>query len=230
MATSAAFCTAMFEPISALHYFRILTSDASSIPLLEAAASIAVDAYPTLDVQATLSEVDGLASELAKRCKSAHTDHERLQLALRFFYGEMGFSGNTENYYDRENSYLHRVLQTRRGIPITLAVLFVELARSVGLQVEGVSFPGHFMVKATLKEGVVVIDPFTGESLDRAELGARAAAFGLRPERLLNPASNQQILIRMLNNLQAIHTQHGDKELIDQVNARLQILQGESIH
>jgi len=230
MVASIAFSSVMFEPISTLHYFRILTSDPNSIPLLEAAASIAVDAYPNLDVQATLSEVDGLSSQLAQRCQGKLTEHERLQRTLRFFYGEMGFAGNAEHYYDRDNSYLHRVLQTRRGIPITLAVLLIELARGVGLQLEGVSFPGHFLVKATLQDGLVVIDPFTGESLDRTELNTRAAAFGMRPERLLQPASGQQILVRMLSNLHAIHTQGGEEALLGQVRARLQILQGEQIH
>jgi len=214
----------MYEPIPELAYFRLLVGDTQTIPLLEAAVCIAADAYPALDLQAALSEFDGLARLLADRCRGASTEHARLQRTLRFFYGESGFAGNASNYYDPDNSYLHKVMQTRRGIPISLAVLFCEPARHVGLDVEGVAFPGHFLLKAQLHEGMAIIDPFTGESLDHTALERRAAPYGVRPERLLHPASAHQILIRMLSNLQAIHGQQGQHDLLEKVEARLQIL------
>ena len=148
----------------------------------------------------------------------------RLQRVSRFFYGKLGFAGNVNNYYDPDNSFVHRVLETRRGIPITLALLFGELARNVGLDAAGVAFPGHFLVKVRLHDGVVVIDPFTGQSLDHDELQRRASAHGGALERLLRPASPQQILIRMLHNLQAIYEQQGSTELLEKVTARLRIL------
>lgn len=215
----------MDRSISALDYFRTLVRDPDSIPLLEAAASIGLDAYPSLDLQTCLADVDRLARQLADDCRHASTETARLQRTLRFFYAAQGFAGNGRAYYDPDNSYLHRVIETRRGIPITLAVLFAELARHVGLDVEGVSFPGHFLLRVDLHEGTVVIDPFTGATLDLAELGRRAGAHGATAAQLLAPASAPQILVRMLNNLRAIHAEQGRLDLLDKVMERLRILQ-----
>jgi len=216
----------MYRPIPDLDYFRLLIGDATSIPLLEAAASIGRDAYPELDLQGTLAAVDRLAEQLGDDCRGASTETARLQRALRFFYGTQGFAGNVHAYYDPDNSYLHRVLETHRGIPITLAVLFAELARHVGLDVGGVAFPGHFLLRVNLHEGLVVIDPFTGRSLGRSELDRRAAPHGVAAEHLLQPATARQILMRMLGNLQAIHAEQGRGDLLAKVGERLRILQG----
>jgi regulator of sirC expression with transglutaminase-like and TPR domain len=215
----------MYEPTTALGYFRMLVQDAESIPLLEAAASIALDAYPSLDVQATLDAFDRLARALADDCRNVTTETGRLQRAMRFFFVKEGFGGNLDDYYHADNSYLHRVIETRRGIPITLAVLFVELARHVGLDAEGVSFPGHFLVRVDLRDGIVVIDPFTGASLGRDELERRAVPHGGGADRLLQPASPHQILARMLGNLRTIHAGAGEAELLRKVDARLRVLQ-----
>jgi regulator of sirC expression with transglutaminase-like and TPR domain len=219
---------AMYQPIPDLDYFQLLIGDSDSIPLLEAAASIALDACPALDLQGTLASVDRLAGQLADDCRGASTETARLQRALRFFYVRQGFAGNGQAYYDPANSYLHRVIETRRGIPITLAVLFAELARHVGLDVDGVAFPGHFLLRVNLHEGIAVIDPFTGRSLDRTELDRWAAPHGVGAERLLVPASDRQILIRMLSNLRAIHTLRGQADLLAKVEARLRIVQGDA--
>jgi regulator of sirC expression with transglutaminase-like and TPR domain len=211
---------------SGMDYFRLLVADPEAIPLFEAAASIAMDADPTLDLQEVLSQFDQLASQLAARCRRASTELARLQALVPMFQGAQGFTGNATNYYDPDNSYLHRVLQTRRGIPISLAVLCIELARHIGLNAHGLSFPGHFLVRIDLHEGAVVFDPFTARSLDHAELLHRAGSNPAELERLMSPASNRQILIRMLSNLQAIHAQQGRADLLDKVMTRLRLLQG----
>ncbi|MCZ8105256.1 MAG: transglutaminase-like domain-containing protein [Burkholderiaceae bacterium] len=217
----------MYRPVSALDYFRMLVDDTESIPLFEAAASLALDAYPELDLQAHLAAFDRLADRLAEACRGASTETARLQRTMRFFFATEGFAGNARAYYDPDNSYLHRVLETRRGIPITLSVLFAELAGHVGLDVDGVAFPGHFLVRANLHDGIVVIDPFSGASLGRDELERRAAPHGVGADRLLQPASARQILIRMLNNLRAIHAEQGRDDLRDKVVERLRILAAE---
>jgi regulator of sirC expression with transglutaminase-like and TPR domain len=217
----------MYQPVPALDYFRMLVDDAASIPLLEAAASLALDAYPTLDLQSSLAEFDRMARRLGDECRHESTQAGRLKRALRFFYVTQRFAGNAHAYYDPDNSYLHRVIETRRGIPITLAVLFAELAGHVGLEVDGIAFPGHFLLRVNLHEGMVVVDPFTGRSLDREELERRAAPHGVAAERLLHPASPRQILIRMLNNLRSIHASQGEADRLEKVLARLRILQAE---
>ena len=99
---------------------------------------------------------------------------QRLRLLNRYFFQDLGFAGNVNHYHDPRNSYLHEVLRSRRGIPITLAVLYIELAQQIGLHAQGRLFPGHFLVKLRLRQGrqqgEVLIDPFTGRSLSRDEL------------------------------------------------------------
>src|SRR5690606_16435113 len=153
-----------------LGYFSSLVADEDSIPLLEAAASIAQDEYPELDVQQVLGDVDQLQARLRRRTVQMNDNLERLRALNQFFFRDLGFGGNVNNYYDPDNSYLNAVLRTRRGIPITLAILWLELAQGIGLKARGVNFPGHFMVKVNLPNGQVVIDPFSGQSLSREDL------------------------------------------------------------
>ena len=133
---------------------------------MEAAVAIAQDEYPELDVEQVLGDVDQLLARIKRRLPADSTPWQSLRILNQFFYHDLGFSGNVNNYYDPDNSYPHAVLRTRRGIPISLAVLWLELAQGLGLKARGVAFPGHFMVKVNLPKGQVVIDPFTGQSLE----------------------------------------------------------------
>jgi regulator of sirC expression with transglutaminase-like and TPR domain len=216
--------TVMFGPLSDIDYFRLLIGDPDSIPLLEAAASIASDEYPGLDLQATLARFDALAARLAQACSGLPTETERLRRLLHFFRVEQGFAGNLVDYYHPDNSYIHRVLETRRGIPISLAVILVELARHIGLDADGVSFPGHFLVRVDLHDGMVVIDPFAGASLDLDDLEQRAGPHGMTLHTLLAPASPAQILTRMLNNLHAIFAERGAGPQLERIQTRLRWL------
>jgi len=225
----------MYEQVSDIDYFRTLVADLERIPLLEAAASLGKDAQHDLDLQEVLSNVDVQAQRLANRCVDMSTELSRLQMTVDFFYKELRFAGNVNDYYSPDNSYLHKVLETRRGIPITLAVLFVELARHVGLDAHGVSFPGHFLVSVELHEGAVVIDPFTGKSLSGDDLQERLEPFRshlttsgsgeLPVESFLQAAAPQEILQRMLRNLHHIYSQLGDHEKLSRVDERITIMQ-----
>ena len=223
-----------FSLPTSLQYFSTLVRSDEHLPLLEAAASLAQDEYPELDVQQVLSDVDHLAARLKRRVAADAGAMERVRALGQFFFGDLGFAGNVNDYYNPDNSYLHRVLHTRRGIPISLAVLWLELAQALGLSVEGIGFPGHFLVQATLDEGRVVIDPFTGQSLGRAELRERIEEFhphqppmpgGDLPLSLyLRPAAPRQILARMLRNLQDIHRTQQDWPRFVAVQDRLIVL------
>ncbi|MES1162761.1 MAG: tetratricopeptide repeat protein, partial [Rhizobacter sp.] len=141
------------------------------------------------------------------------------------------FGGNVNDYYDPDNSYLNAVLRTRRGIPISLAVLWMELAQGLGLQARGVGFPGHFMLKVTLPKGQVVIDPFTGKSLSREELSERlepykrsnglVGDFDVPLGLYLQPATPREIIGRMLRNLKEIHQAQEDWQRAIAVQDRL---------
>ena len=217
-----------------LNYFATLVHSDEQLPLLEAAASLAQDEYPELDMQQVLGEVDHLAARLRRRVAPDAAPLERLRGLNQLFFGDLGFGGNVNDYYNPDNSYLHRVLHTRRGIPISLAVLWLELAQGLGLEVEGIGFPGHFLVQATLEAGRVVIDPFTGQSLGRADLRERieelhphlpaSPGTELPLSLYLRPAPPRQILARMLRNLQDIHRTQEDWPRFVQVQDRLIVL------
>jgi regulator of sirC expression with transglutaminase-like and TPR domain len=222
------------ETPSPLDYFTALVAEDEHIPLLEAAIAIAQDDHPDLDVQQVLFAVDLLAVKLRARIAHDAPALQRLRLLNRFFFQEMGFGGNINNYYEVGNSYLHEVLATRRGIPITLAVLYIEFAQHAGLVARGVSFPGHFLVKLRLPRGEVVVDPFVGQSLSRDELEERLGPYrqnrGLVGEfeaplgLFLQSAPSRDILARMLRNLGEIHRAAGDMARRLAVQQRLVIL------
>lgn len=217
-----------------LEYFAALVQSDDGFPLLEAAASIAQDEYPGLDVQQLLDEMDHLLARLKRRLGPDTPALERLRVLNQFFFADLGFGGNVNNYYDPENSYLHAVLHTRRGIPISLGVLWLELAQGVGLQVRGVAFPGHFMVKALLPGGQVLMDPFTGQSLSREELSERLMPFrrGAESQGLddvplglyLQAAQPREIIARMLRNLKEVHRASQDWPRLVAVQDRLIVL------
>ena len=217
-----------------LAYFASLVGDDDQLPLLEAAVCIAQDEYPDLDVQTVLGDVDQLLARLRRRCPDDAGALQRLRALNQFFFRDLGFGGNINNYYDPDNSYLNAVLRTRRGIPISLAVLWLELAQGMGLKAMGINFPGHFMVKVNLPNGQVVIDPFSGQSLSREELSERLEPYKRRnglvddfdvPVGLyLQAAPSRDILARMLRNLKEIHRTNEDWLRLIAVQDRLLIL------
>lgn len=223
-----------FDAPSPLEYFATLVAEDPGFPLLEAAVSVAQDEYPDLDVLSVLEEVDGFGERLRRRVPADASPMQRLHLLRHGFFEELGFGGNVNDYYAASNSYLPDVLRTRRGLPITLALLLVELAGQVGLKAAGVSFPGHFLVRIALPRGEVVIDPFTGESLSRDELVDRLQPH-LRPRGLageaqallgayLQAAPAREVMARLLRNLKALHASSGDWRRLLAVQERLVIL------
>ena len=227
-----------FEAPTALEYFASLVADDASLSLVEAAVAIAQDEFPQLDTVAVLAEIDALVVKLKRRFPADAVPVQRLRWLNRFFFQELGFAGNVNDYYDPNNSYLHSVLRSRRGIPITLAVLYIELATQIGLTARGVSFPGHFLVKLRMRtgshHGEVVIDPFTGHSLSRDELDELLAPYkrnhGLHGDfdvplgLFLQAATAREILARMLRNLKEVHRAAHDTERLLPVLERLVVL------
>jgi regulator of sirC expression with transglutaminase-like and TPR domain len=185
------------------------------IPLFATALLIAKDEYPDLDVDGYQSHLDTFAARLRNARRKAEPATAQLQSVNRLLFDELGFSGDDKDYYDPRNSYLNDVLDRRLGNPISLAVVQIELAQRLGIPLEGVSFPGHFLVRLPLDEGIVVLDPFQkGRSLDVGELRRRARAHtdtqdmdDDRLARLLEPASHRAILTRMLRNLKAVYVE-----------------------
>src|SRR5262245_58452704 len=161
------------EAISPLEYFASLVAEDDHFALLEAAISLGQDIEPELDTQSVIDEIEALGDKLRRRLPADASAMHRLRTLNRYFFRELGFGGNVNDYYDAGNSYLHQVLASRRGIPISLALVYIELASHAGLVARGVSFPGHFLVKLRLPNGEAVMDPFNGRSLSREELEER---------------------------------------------------------
>jgi regulator of sirC expression with transglutaminase-like and TPR domain len=217
-----------------LEYFASLVHSDADFPLLEAAISLAQDEYPDLSVQQVLGDVDQLLARLKRRLPEDAGSLQRLRALNQFVFRDLNFGGNFNNFMDPDNSYVHVVLRTRLAIPISMAVIWLELAQGIGLKVRGISFPGHFMVKVNLTEGQVVIDPLTGKSLSREELSERLAPFhdlgGLDDDQelplglYLQAAPARDIIARMLFNLKDIHGAQEDWARLIAVQDRLIVL------
>jgi regulator of sirC expression with transglutaminase-like and TPR domain len=186
---------------------------ASPLDLAELALHLARDEYLDLDVEACLSELDGMAHEAKAYLRGGLK--ARVEGLCRYLFHEMGFRGNTQEYYDARNSYLNQVLERRTGIPISLSAVAMAVGVRAGLEVVGVGLPGHFVVKAVANGSEVLFDPFHGgrllsisdcEHLVYQVTGetyqATPAAFQAVPVGL--------ILLRMLNNLKGTYLREGD--------------------
>ena len=183
--------------------------------LAQASLLLAQDVYPDIDVSAYLERLDDIAAAVKRTVASdAFAEQKVLALNRHLFY-EMRFSGNIDDYYDPRNSYLNEVIERRTGIPITLSILYMEIGRRLGLRLQGVSFPGHFLVKLRVTGGQLVLDPFCGgEAQSESELRARLArvlpqreADTLPLSQILQAATPRQILARLLRNLKGIYLQ-----------------------
>ncbi|WP_454722886.1 MULTISPECIES: SirB1 family protein [Cupriavidus] len=217
-----------------LDYFASLVADEHGIPLTETVLSIAQDAYPDLDLQAELAALDMLAVRLKRRVADGTPAIQRLRLLNHFFYRDLGFGANANDYYDPDNSYLNVVLKQRRGIPISLAVLYMELGQQIGLPLKGVSFPNHFLVRMSIPAGEVVVDPLTGETLSKEQLQDMLDPH-LEREGIADPnevplglflqvASHREIVARVLRNLKSIYLQESRWQRLLAVQNRLVIL------
>ena len=220
------------EPGEAWEFLR--TAPDEEIPLVWASLVIARDEYPDLD----LSAYERVAAEYGTRARNLIPSENPLQ-AMRglndFMFEELGFEGNQADYYDPRNSYLNDVLDRKLGIPISLAVVQLDIAQRVGLPLKGISFPGHFLVSLPVDGGLLVLDPYSkGRSLDAGELKRRAQPHvgnhELRDDQLstlLSPATNRAILTRMLRNLKALYTERDDFERALRCTDRLLLLDAE---
>ena len=218
--------------IKSLDYFASLVQEDEHIPLFEAALSIAQDDVPSLDLSECLLEIDRFAARLKRRMPADIAQIPKLRLLNNFFYQELGFAGNLNDYYNPDNSYLHKVLAARRGIPISLAVIYMELAQQIGLDVKGISFPGHFLMKLSVSSGDIILDPFNGASLSREDIEERLEPYFINGHGPNDPplasylaeASPRTILARMLRNLKTLFAEHPHWKQFLNVQQRLVIL------
>jgi regulator of sirC expression with transglutaminase-like and TPR domain len=179
--------------------------------LLPAALTIARIEYPALDAQRYLDLADVMARRFSERLGSGTRPlQDAIAVLNEYLYEEEGFTGNRDRYDDPRNSYLNEVLDRRTGIPLSLAIIYLEVARRAGLHLSGVNFPGHFLVRAAADGHDLIIDPFHGGAL-LSELECRQLLRNHVGEdvtfanALLAPATRHDIVVRMLVNLKRLY-------------------------
>ena len=218
-------------------FAELVAREDDRIELARACLQIAQDAYPGLDVDGYVGELERFARRLRTRFAPGALAEDRVIALNEFLFDDLGFGGNTDDYYDPRNSYLNEVIDRRTGIPITLSVLYLEIGRRIGLPLEGVSFPGHFLVRLPLRGGTLVLDPFSGgvpqpeaELRERLKRVIPRDALGGVPvaelplEQFLEPASNRQILARLLRNLKGVYREKDRPERLLAVLNRMLVV------
>lgn len=207
------------------NWSRLTAGPEETINLAEAALAIAAEEYTDLDIAGYLARLDEMGATLRRRLRPDISTGDSIRLLNHYLFEELGFSGNTENYYDPRNSFLNEVIERRLGIPITLSVIYIEVGRRIGLPLHGVSFPAHFLVKCVVREGAILLDPYSkGISLGLDDLVQRLKAWrgGIEPnsemvKNMLASAGSREILARILRNLRGIYLKSG--ELTKALNA-----------
>ncbi len=216
-------------PSARSRFAALVARPEAELPLAEAALLIAAEEYPQLPPGSYLRRLEQLAERVRDRLSDETAPLVLLQELSRVLFQEEGFRGNAEDYYDPRNSFLNDVLDRRLGIPITLSVVYLEVGWRLGLPLEGVNFPGHFLVRYEGEALRILVDPFQGGEL-RFEGDAQAlldrvygGSVPLQPE-YLRPADRKDILARILANLKGIYLNaHEDARALAAVE-RLQLL------
>jgi len=214
----------MITPRPSLTLFaHLVSTNEAEIDLAEAALVFAESEYPGLEIPSYMAVLDDLGREVRHRIdrRGEETAEGRARILLEPLYVSLGYHGNTEAYYDPRNSYLNEVLDRRAGIPISLALVLLEVAARARVEAVGISFPGHFLVRAGAPEKPFIVDPFHGRVLGSAELSALAARVTkenttVDPKKL-EPCTKRQLLFRMLTNLRNIHASRNDDEKLKNV-------------
>ena len=193
-------------------FTQIIQKPEEDIQLDRAALYLAGEEYPEIDVQSHLAELDAFAGQIALRLGYETAPAELARGIAGYLFDEVGFHGNHGEYYDPDNSFLNRVLETRAGIPITLSLVFLEVGRRLGLRCSGVGLPGHFIVG--LDDSEEYLDPFNaGATLSKGDcqnLVHKMSGGHLEwTDEFLAPYSKRDLLFRILNNLKAVHMQNG---------------------
>jgi regulator of sirC expression with transglutaminase-like and TPR domain len=201
--------------------------------LAELTLHLARDEYPDLDVEAYLSELAAMAHEAEAYVRGDLP--ARVHGLCRYLFHEMGFRGNARNYYDPRNSYFNQVIDRRKGIPITLALLAMTIGKEVGLRVEGIGLPGHFVARAVDNGDAILFDPFHGGrqlSPEMCEqLVARVTGVPFQAtEASLASLPAGAFALRMLMNLKAVYLRDSDFARAARVIERIRQLRPDDIH
>lgn len=195
-------------------FLDLIAGRDSSLPLDRAALELAAIEFPEVDREAAVSLLDTYADELRTRLSNPNDGKTFVRETNAFLFDELGFRGNTTDYYDPRNSCLNAVLTARTGIPITLSLVYMEITRRLGKRVEGIGLPGHFIVRYDDGLYSAFIDAFHGGRLldveDCFALAKEVSQVDIeRDVRWLAPVNKRDVLLRILRNLGAAYTSRG---------------------
>lgn len=196
-----------FQPL-----IDLIAGRPSPVELDEAALLLARIEYPDLDPADYIIQLDHMASVIADRARDLSDGEDFLETASRYLFGDLGFRGNNDDYYNPDNSCLNRVIETSRGIPISLCAVFIEVSRRLAKPVRGVGLPGHFVVRYDDDELTAFIDPFHGgDAIDEARCYELAQMETPDPT-ILEPVDTRYIVMRMVNNLRGVYFSRREPE------------------
>lgn len=196
-------------------FYREINQPDSSIDLAKAALYIALEEYPDIEPEEYLNILDTMADELRDRLPAQNYPLRIIQTINRYLYDELQFAGNDADYYDPRNSFLNQVIDRRTGIPISLSLVYLEVAKRIDFPMVGIGMPGHFLIKPDFADAAIFVDAFNGgEILFTEDCQDRISqiygqVMKLQPA-FIAPVSPSQLLARMLGNLKAIYLQQGD--------------------
>lgn len=189
----------------------------SQIDLAKAALYFAQAEYPALNPDSYLAQLDAIADEIHSQLPETLYPLKVIQTINHHLFEMLGFTGNTRNYYDPRNSYLNEVIDRKWGIPISLSILYLEVAKRINFPMVGIGMPGHFLIRPDFEEAGIFVDAFNqGEVLFPEDCENRLQQVYQQPVTLepefLAPITNRQILTRMLTNLKFIYINNNDYE------------------
>ncbi|MGL5807401.1 MAG: SirB1 family protein [Xenococcaceae cyanobacterium] len=195
-------------------FYDEIDREDKSIDLAKASLSFALAEYPHLDIDKYLNALDVMADEISDRRTEENYPLKIIKTINNYLFEELGYRGNSNDYYNPRNSFLNDVIDLRQGIPISLSVVYLEIAKRINFPMVGIGMPGHFLIRPEFESAAIFVDVFEkGEILFQQDCETRLNALyqqvdrqpiELKPE-FLAPVSNKQILVRMLTNLKFIY-------------------------
>ena len=197
------------------YFYQEINQPEQQINLAKAALYIAQEAYLDLEPERYLNILAQMAAEIQKRLPSQKYPLRIIKTINQYLYEDLGFIGNTRNYYDARNSFLNEVIDRRTGIPITLALVYLEIAERLGFPMVGIGMPGHFLIRPNFEDVGIYVDAFnSGEILFEQDCQERLAEIYQQPVELkpsfVEPVSKRRFLARMLMNLKLIYLNEND--------------------
>ncbi|MBU7582241.1 MAG: SirB1 family protein [Nostoc sp. TH1S01] len=197
------------------YFYQEIQQPDEYINLAKAALYIAQEEYPNLDPEEYLNALDTMAQEVQERLATSRYPLRLIQTLNEYLYDDLGFTGNSSNYYDPRNSFLNDVIDRRTGIPITLALVYLEIAQRIDFPMVGIGLPGHFLIRPNIPDMEIFVDAFNrGEVMFAEDCQEKLTQMfqqpvSLKPE-FLATVSNRQFLARMLTNLKYIYLKQQD--------------------